>query len=416
VLSEACWEAAQRGAFDQLPPELLEQLRKDEFVVPEDENELAQVIRQNERAVEVHDVLYQVVQPSAWCQLDCGYCGQEHSKQQLGLDDQAAFVARVEQHLKSGRYRVLDIGWFGAEPLAGLNVIRSLTRKLSSLVKDHACGYSARIVTNGMTLTPTIARELVEALHVREAEVTLDGPAHLHDARRGRKGGGASFARIFANLRAVARHTRLGLVVRCNVDRENADGVSLLLEQLAGEGLQERIRFYTAPVHAWGNDAHRGALAAEEYAEWELEWLCLQMRLGFRVGLLPARKKIVCMAVRPDAEVIDATGASYNCTEVSYVPSYGRPNLFAIRLPGVPLRTSPPAERLANFNAEILSGEQASCHACRMLPVCGGQCPKSWHEGHEACPSPKRNMPQRLNLLYAQSLQARVSNAESQSC
>lgn len=407
IFDEFAWRLITSGALDRLPPLLREQARAAGILVPADEDELGAVLRENRAAIAADDVLYEVIQPTAWCQLACGYCGQEHSEARLGDDDQAALLERLQGRLAGGRYRELHIGWFGAEPLAGLAVMRSLSPALRALAAASGCSYRAKIVTNGLALTVAVADELVREHQVSEAEITLDGPAQEHDHRRQTKRGGPSFARILDNVIAVARATALGLVIRCNVDRSNAAGVPALIDVLAEAGLQSRIRFYTSPVHAWGNDAHLRALGKEEYAQMELEWLAQLHRLGFAVGLVPQRRPIVCMSVRDDAEVVDATGATYNCTEVSYVPGYGSPNLYALRLPGAPRarpRRVPEAARLQTFNDEILAGAQPSCGACPMLPVCGGQCPKSWHEGHEPCPSARRNMPQRLSMLLAAGL------------
>jgi uncharacterized protein len=304
-----------------------------------------------------------------------------------------------------GRYRHLEIGWFGAEPLAGIGVIRSLTPALADLAGEFHCDYSARIVTNGVALGVDLARELVESLHVHEAEITLDGLQPIHDARRQTKTGKGSFQQIFRNIREVGFATTLRLVVRCNVDRSNVDGVAPLIEALAAAGLAGRISFYVSPVYSWGNDAHVAALEKEEYATLEIEWLALQLRLGFKVGLVPPRRKIVCMSVQPHAEVLDAYGNTFNCTEVPYVPAYGEPNLYAIRVSS--MRSSERMVggkaplRLRDFNMQLLNQEHTTCASCRMLPVCGGQCPKAWHEGHPPCPAAKVNMPQRLNLLFA---------------
>ncbi len=407
IFDEFAWRLIVSGAIDRLPPTLRQQARAAAILVPADEDELGCVLRENRAAIAADDVLYQVIQPTAWCQLGCGYCGQEHSDARLAEDDQAALLERLEARLAGGRYRELQVGWFGAEPLAGLGVMRALSPRLRALAAASGCSYRAKIVTNGLALTVAVAEELVREHQVSEAEVTLDGLAEDHDRRRHTKRGGPTFAAILGNLIAVARQTTLGLVIRCNVDRSNAAGVPALIDALAEAGLQSRIRFYTSPVHAWGNDAHLRALSKDDYAAMELEWLAQLHRCGFAVGLIPQRRPIVCMSVRDDAEVIDATGATYNCTEVSYVPSYGSPNLYALRLPGAPRsrpRQVPEATRLRDFNAGILAGAEPSCAACPMLPVCGGQCPKSWHEGHEPCPSARRNMPQRLSMLLAAGL------------
>ena len=36
----------------------------------------------------------------------------------------------------------------------------------------------------------------------------------------------------------------------------------------------------------------------------------------------------------------------------------------------------------------------------RMLPTCGGGCPKEWEEGRIPCPTPKFNIEQRMVLSY----------------
>ena len=166
-------------------------------------------------------------------------------------------------------------------------------------------------------------------------------------------------------------------------------------------GIQERITYYVAPVHAWGNDADAAALSPEDFAALEIQWFCDMIRLGFRPGLLPGRKHIVCMAVQPDSILVDATGTLFNCTEVPYVPAYGSPNQFAIG----DVTTGEHLERrnlLGDFNTRVQNAEY-SCSRCPMLPVCGGACPKAWLEGDKPCPSTLHNIGSRLLLAAAAS-------------
>jgi uncharacterized protein len=301
----------------------------------------------------------------------------------------------------------LLVCWFGAEPLAGLPAIRSLSPKLKSLAEKHGCTYEAKIVTNGLTLTDNIATEIVQDHLVKFVEITLDGVAEFHDARRHRKTGLPTFDTIFRNLVDIANRTDLDMEirVRCNVDRRNVDGVLPLIRLLADAGVQRRVDFYVAPVHSWGNDAHTRSLSHSEFAELEIDWYAEMFRLGFRPKLIPSRKPIVCLAVRPLGELVDATGALFNCTEVSYVPAYGNPNKYSI---GDVTHGEIPERRsvLGDFNARVRRHEYP-CATCRMLPVCGGSCPKQWQEGLVPCPSPKFNIEERLLLQYALS---RVNN------
>jgi uncharacterized protein len=254
-----------------------------------------------------------------------------------------------------------------------------------------------------VALTHDTATELVSEHSVRSIHITLDGVAEFHDARRYRKDGKPTFAQIFANLVDLARRRDLDceIKIRANVDRSNCEGISPLLRMLADAGIQDRINFYISPVYSWGNDADKSSLPPRELADREIAWLAEMIELHFPVGLTPSPKPVVCVAVDPQAEVVDAMGTLFNCTEVPYVPAYGSPNKFMTghvsdgELPGR-------REVLGNFNARVARGEYP-CNACNMLPVCGGACPKSWLEGHEPCPSAKHNIEAKLLLAYANS-------------
>ncbi len=398
VVDQDVWRALVVGQVDLLAPEVRDELVELEMLVPDEEDELATIISRNDGAARDSDSLRLVVQPTAACQLGCGYCGQEHAPDRLDDASQRRVVDRARRNLESGRYSGLTVGWFGSEPLLGLSVIRTLTPQLQALAAEFGSTYHASVVTNGLLLTEDVARELEQRHDVRQVEITLDGTEFDHDQRRAWKSGAASFRRIFTNLVAVARASdlRMAINVRCNVDRTNADHVDDLIDLLAAEGLGPRISFYTAAVHDWGNDAHLAAFTPEEFARREGGWLEHQIRAGFRPKLIPGRKPIVCLAVERDGELVDAYGNLFSCTEVSYVPAYGVPNRYALgRLESGTL----PGRRnlLADFNRRVEQRE-VPCSECRMLPVCGGACPKAWLEGQVPCPSAKHNITQRLLL------------------
>ncbi|WP_256874916.1 radical SAM/SPASM domain-containing protein [Nostoc sp. C052] len=410
IIDDHTWSLLEAGQFEQFSQDILFDFVDIELIVPAHEDELKTILARNDAAKLDDDVLYLVVQPTAFCQLGCHYCGQEHTSKMMSEDDQQRFLERTRIKLATQKFHSLSISWFGAEPLVGLSVIRTLTPQLKSLAESFGCSYDARIVTNGLALTEKVATELIKEFGVTFIEVTLDGVAEFHNARRMQKNGLPTFDTIFANVTALAHRDDLDvqLNIRCNVDHENYESVSLLLQKLAKEGLQNKLRFYVAPIHSWGNDAHTRSLTKEEFAEWEINWFGEMINLGFPMGFIPEIKPIVCMTVTPNAELVDAYGNIFNCTEVSYVPTYGTPNEYAIdhlsgkQMPGK-------RDRLGNFNDRVRQGEYP-CSTCPMLPVCGGACPKSWLEGIAPCPSAKHNIEQRLLLTYALS---RIEQEES---
>jgi uncharacterized protein len=401
VMARSLWQAVEERRFSDLPAAVRDELADADVLVPEGTDELALVLAESRRAAAASTTLYECLQPSAACNLGCGYCGQAHRRRTLDAEAQAAIAARVDKKLASERYRLLRIGWFGAEPLAGLDTIRSLTAQLRKTAARHRCAYDAHMVTNGFSLSPAVADELVDGLGVSEVEITLDGPPETHDRRRATKAGRPTFDRILKNLIYLAGRAprEVRVVVRCNVDRSNAADVPALIELLARHELGSRVDLYFAPIHDWSNGADEAALDAAEYAHEEIEWLAHAARRGFRPALLPAAKPVVCMAVNPHAELIDPYGQVFNCSEAPLVPAYGHPNSYALETLDGP-RSSPAAERLAHFWDDVADG-RFGCSRCPMLPVCGGACPKQWHEGRAPCPSAKKNLGERLMLALA---------------
>ncbi len=402
-MPRASWEALSGGDVSVFSAQEIAELRDAEILVPQEEDELRAVLDRNRHAIASNRRLNYVIQPSAQCQLGCGYCGQQHSSGQLSDESEAGIVADIERRLASGTFEVLNLCWFGAEPLAGMRRIRSLTPRVRRAAEAAGCRYRASIITNGLGLSRSIAEELVNELDVISVTISLDGTAAFHDRRRHTKAGRPTFDRILANLTGLADVVRdrddVEIKVRCNVDRENADGVVPLLRQLAASDLQRRITFYVAPIHAWGNDAHLRSLSPEAFADLEIGWFVEMAALGYQTSLIPSVQRIVCLAVQPEGTLVDARGNLFNCTEVSYVPAYGDPNVFAIGHLGTG-ETAGRRQALGDFNDRVEAGLY-DCGRCPMLPVCGGACPKEWADGHKPCPSAKENMPERLLLAVA---------------
>jgi len=405
TLSERLYDTLQREAWHEMADDDFQKLRQIEAIVPGEENELQTIIDRNNRTIRDNKTLYQVIQPTAMCQLGCGYCGQKHTKDYLPTSASDAILERIKSKFTAKDYKSLSVAWFGSEPLLGLVQIRELTPKLKAMAKEQGCTYWAKTVTNGLSLKEPIFLELVQKHSIKKIEITLDGTAAFHDARRHTKEGLPTFNLIFQNLLKILNRPdfkELGcsISLRCNVDERNSESVVPLIQLLAEHNLQDKIEyFYVAPIHSWGNDAHLLSLEKQAFADKEIGWLIEQMRYGFRPGLMPSLAPIVCMSVQPDAEVFDAFGNVFDCTEVPYVDNYKDSEYV---LGNINNGSSSIAKRrpLLGFYDEVAQG-QYPCTKCPMLPVCGGGCPKSWREGVAPCPTNKFNIKDKLLLYYA---------------
>lgn len=373
------------------------------ILIDDNVDEFVTALNENKNHINNSKTLYYVIQPTANCSLGCGYCGQLHSNKQLTDPYQQAILERLSAKIATPNtgYQELNIGWFGAEPLSGTKIIESLSPKLLSLAAQHNLKYVSNIVTNGLLLNKKIAERLINEYSITGFEITLDGTAEFHDARRHTKKGGETFSKIYKNILDLCNNDwekKIGVSIRCNVDKRNRDGVIPLLEKLAKDGLNKKVSFYAAPVHSWGNDAHQLSMEKKEHADYEIEWLIKAKELGFSGHFLPQRNKQVCMAVDNNSELVDPFGNIFHCTEISLVPTYeqNKKNIYKVGHLSEGKNIKEEAElNLRDFYNEDKI-KQYDCHTCEMFPVCGGACPKEWAEGR----IPKFNIKKRMILEY----------------
>lgn len=417
-LAEDVYHHIENGIFDALDEEIKTSLLEAEILVPEQEDELKTIIDQNKKFIDNVETLYIVIQPSANCQMGCGYCGQEHEKKNLSDETNQLIIDRVKTKAAraNGKFKNLQIGWFGGEPLLGLKDMRYLTTEFRKIAAAYNLNYQAAIVTNGLSLKKNIFIELSEELGVKGIEITLDGLAEHHDKRRFLKAGRAkTFDLIIKNLTDIFslpnyEEYGISISIRSNVDMKNPESVEPLIDFLHEKNfLQKLADFYVAPIHSWGNDAHLVSLEKEDFADKEIDWYLYLMEKGISRSFLPGRKHQVCMIVNDDAELYDANGGVFNCTEVSYVPKYEGTEYELGQLEDNVLDYE--NKPLHNWNDTVLT-KKYPCGTCSILPVCGGSCPKNWSEGINSCPPIKHNIGDRVMLSYLKLKGAKFQEGE----
>ena len=375
------------------------------IIIKENFDELSNIIRENKIAIRDESMLYQVISPSANCQLGCDYCGQVHTKDLLDEELNVKIINRISTNLKLKKYNKLHIGWFGAEPLMGLNNIKKLSIELMDLATRNDCSYSAKMITNGLSLKKQIFYDLVENYKVSKFEITIDGTEEHHDLRRHTKLKEKTFKLIFNNLKNIVNDklfnsANCSITVRCNVDSSNFESTYALIDLLEKENILNKISFYTAPIHSWGNDAHLKSLTQEEYAQFQIETYLKLLEKKHSVTILPGVKKhVVCTSLHKNAEVFDAYGDVYNCTEISQVSKYKKEDSFKVGKLYDEAYTNK-SRPYSKWNDEILNRE-IPCANCNILPICGGACPKLWKENIPPCPPIKNNIEDRLLLEFS---------------
>jgi uncharacterized protein len=214
------------------------------FLVPDRLDEVLAVRRLFYLAGYASPELNVVIAPTLACNLACSYCFEAgRPRERLSAEVAAAIPSFVRRFLD--RFRRLRVIWYGGEPLLALDIMASLTPALQAVASEAGVTYEARVITNGLLLTRDVTDKLVD-LGVGSAQVTLDGPAALHDARRTAHGGGPTWAAIVSNIADAA--DRLEVLVRMTVGDGEARLVADLAQELDRQGVPSSVPVFPAPL------------------------------------------------------------------------------------------------------------------------------------------------------------------------
>lgn len=405
LIKESIYKKLLNKQFSEIRHETLIRLVDIEAVVPDGEDEFHEVLSQNIHATQDSNALAITIQPTANCQLGCNYCGQQHSKKNVDHTLSKKITDRIINKLDGGRFKRLDLSWFGGEPLMAYSEILRMSEVLRDFCKQKGVVYTASMITNGMSFKPNVVANLLEQ-EVNHFQITLDGGPETHDVMRITKEGKKTFAIILGNIVDVANseaYIKSGahIVIRMNVNQVTAKGINKLIDLLAKHDLHKRnVSLNFAPVFDWGgNNAHEEGLQRAEFASAEIDWMLYAMKKGFKyTNVLPGRASMPCMVVRPDAEVYDAYGNIFPCYEFPYTPAFEGAEYKIGHIDDDPATNNLNAVT-KNWFADVKT-DVAPCKTCNLFPVCGGACPKQWLSGNVACPSFKVNIKDRLVLQY----------------
>ncbi len=378
--------------------EIREALVRGRFLLVEGEDELAVLKMEMLKDRFRTDVLGLTIAPTLDCNFRCDYCYEDHFRVTMSRAVQQALLRWVED--RAGRIEKLHVTWFGGEPLlpTAFPVVEGLSESFQELARGRDFAYEAEIVTNGYLLSRAKVERLRD-LGVGKLQVTLDGPAAIHDTRRFLAGGQGTFDRIVANVREIV--DRITVQLRINVDRRNAEATLDLMELLQREGIAEKVQPYLAQVTfdgaACGNILE-SCYSSEEFARTELGLYREAARRGLPLSRYPWRiKGAFCTADRAFGYVVTPSGALFKCWNEVTV---GADRAIGHLLDGdQPFHGANEAHWLAWDPLE-----KADCPSCDVLPLCHGGCPleamKDPDRPHGACEHYKFNLEPLLEIQH----------------
>ncbi len=318
------------------------------------------------------------------CNMGCPYCF-EFVKPNKSLKAEENFVGILtylrDMIAKSPvqRWTSLNVTWYGGEPLINRKAIPRLTPMLLELCAEYNISYNASIITNGLMLTDENWRLLVDN-QVSLAQVTLDGPQHIHDVSRplkGKKPGAKNYELILENLSRMPEG--VNAAIRLNVDRNVANHIDELFADFKTYGLWPQRYKSVSFAPAWmrtyeeANEADTSSRLTNDqffdvmqgfkrkrlaiYNEWAAETNRPAAKLRWT---LPELQEECATWVSPYSLVVDPEGNIHKCWETIH------DSLEAISH----VNQGFDLEKHRQFMAYDRCDLNPICYNCKFMPVC----------------------------------------------
>lgn len=365
--------------------DLVRELQRGGMLIDDDRDEYAELMLQSRAARFSNTGLGLTIAPTMACNFCCPYCYEKGQKYTTMTED---VLAQIPEFVRNNYPNItsLSVGWYGGEPLLGLEAIERITMLLKDSI-GSSCSYNASIVTNGYLLTPDVAMRLA-ACNVKVAQVTIDGSREDHDARRILHNGTPTYDRILQNIKDCV--DILDITIRSNVDKTNIVAASELLVYLENNGLKNKVHFYLAPVDNINdvcmNDNH--CFTIKEFSREETEFYKKAIQSGFRVQPFGGTNLGICCAVGINSYVVDPLGDLYKCWD-----DIGRAECKVGSIFEQPM-LNPNMIRWMSYEPE-----EPECRDCFAFPMCMGGCPNhALNGGEKQCVSFRYDAEQKMLL------------------
>jgi uncharacterized protein len=264
------------------------------------------------------------------------------------------------------------------------------------LAEEYKFKYTCSgVISNGYLLDQKMTDRLAE-MKVGQVQITIDGPARIHNQKRPLKNGKNSYETIISNIQYAS--TRVPVVVRINIDKSFTEDIIVeMLGELDAAGLKNKVAVYFGqiePATTACANISESCYETKAYSESEISYYRLLLENGFFVQKLPEPIITFCFAQLTNSFLIDSDGDMYRCFNYA----------------GDKTRSMGNIQQTVNYQNDAFHHlfafdpfENIRCRACNILPICMGSCPSRRADRgvpeDEICDSWKYNLKPMLELV-----------------
>lgn len=368
---------------------LIEIFQNAGYLISIDENEKQQIQEKFRQAKSSKINLGLTIAPTMGCNFNCPYCFESESIRsnfyKMPQEIQSQLITRVKQFILKNNCQSVGVTWFGGEPLLAIDVIENLSKKFMLLKEELNIAYDADLVTNGYKLSPDNIQVLL-ACGVTKAQITIDGPEHIHDTRRIVKNGKGSYQKIINNV-TEAVDKGMNLNIRINIDQSNFNEIELLLNDFQQRNLKDKVSFSLGHI---ANEYIASSTTVENlrgatFADLDIKLLNMLSEHIDSSAWLPSVVTHYCSADSESAFMIGPRGELYQCWD-----EFGDVTKIVGNI-SLEDKTNP--LHVAEY-MEFDPTQHPKCTNCNVMPLCMGGCSKQrlLHQGEPQCGVYKYNL------------------------
>ena len=301
------------------------------------------------------------------CNCHCQYCFAQDCYSDLTIKDEdiPCIYEFIVRQLKIHRSTMLNIDFFGGEPLLKESIYLKLMERLQKLCDQYAIKLVFQFYTNG-TIEPKNGFHNIAERYNTTYLVTLDGPQEIHDKQRPMKNKESSFALTKSNLLKMKRDGAKA-IIRINYGKYSYLYIPPLLDELAESGLTTfPIQFYPVQNMSESSAEYPDGVSAQDNQKIvAFLWEEAEKR-KIHVYTRTKTANCYCSAFTDSMFVIDPGLNVYKCALLQCDKKYSIGNLKT----DMTFQTNQTFYDWINYDPSVEPG----CKDCVCLPICAGGC------------------------------------------
>lgn len=304
---------------------LLESLIEKHFFVPVDFDEKKIVDQIRKIMIMMNkekDILGYTILPTTHRNARCFYC-YEIDFEHVQMSKETAHRA-VECIIEHSHGKKVSIGWFGGEPLVGVQRISQIARELN----EKNIEFQSHMISNGALFTEELIQEAKESWHLNNVQITIDGTEKIYNIVKAYIGlKGSPYQIVLNNIRNLSK-AGITVSIRINLGFHNVDDTKKLIEELSETFKDDKnVTMYCHELfEGEGKDKKKRTQEENDYL---LNKVNEFNEYAYKKGKYIHRKNLpsliysYCMADKDSSVIIQPDGRLTKCEHCSMEESFG---------------------------------------------------------------------------------------------